>query len=465
MIDHYAHNEFLRSVGRTFFVDATGGNDGNSGRSPDDAWRTIGKVNGKTFLPGDHILFKRGETWTGVGLVIQSPGAASAPIVFGAYGSGALPIIDGNDAVAACIQCWNQNWINFEYLECKQAIDYAFDIASAYVNIRNCVASDCGDDNIAFSTGSHHCLCQDTVSYNPFRGPGHATRTISCIEIEDGAYDITLDNVKCYGSVEDGITVFSHAAGTMPRNIVIKNSYSYGNANDALRIWSQGTLPANPAILVQNCQLSSSVAGSRALHILGATGVTPPSNVTVEDSILSGSGTTSYRANIQGSGHKIRRNAIICVPHGCYLNNVPNLEFYNNTIYCTVVGTIFAFVGTNNAGAKAKNNIIYTSVDNKLIEIIDGAHVGLDIDYNLYYNPLGPGANRWVWRGTWYNWTNWKLNSGQDSHSPVPANPLFNAPPGDLTLQEGSPAINAGVNVGLPYCRTAPDCGAYEKCP
>ena len=32
-----------------------------------------------------------------------------------------------------------------------------------------------------------------------------------------------------------------------------------------------------------------------------------------------------------------------------------------------------------------------------------------------------------------------------DSHSPTPADPMFVNPPNDLSLQEGSPAIGAGI--------------------
>ena len=55
----------------TYYVDATSGNDGNDGLSPGDAWQTITKINSESFLPGDEILFKRGETWSGTSLIIS----------------------------------------------------------------------------------------------------------------------------------------------------------------------------------------------------------------------------------------------------------------------------------------------------------------------------------------------------------------------------------------------------------
>jgi len=82
----------------TYYVDQTGGDDGNTGLATDDAWKTIAKVNGETFSAGDSILFKRGEIWREQ-LTVPSSGSSDSPITFGSYGSGNLPIISGADLV------------------------------------------------------------------------------------------------------------------------------------------------------------------------------------------------------------------------------------------------------------------------------------------------------------------------------------------------------------------------------
>lgn len=48
-----------------YYVDATEGDDSKDGLSPETAWKSIEKVNATTFQPGDQILFQCGETWTG----------------------------------------------------------------------------------------------------------------------------------------------------------------------------------------------------------------------------------------------------------------------------------------------------------------------------------------------------------------------------------------------------------------
>jgi hypothetical protein len=78
----------------TFYVDATRGNDSNPGTIA-APWRTIGKINSTPFLPGDSILFKRGEVWK-ERLSFTSSGTSNNNIIIGAYGTGNLPVIDGN---------------------------------------------------------------------------------------------------------------------------------------------------------------------------------------------------------------------------------------------------------------------------------------------------------------------------------------------------------------------------------
>jgi hypothetical protein len=79
----------------TFYVDATRGDDSNPG-TIGAPWRTIEKINSTVFMPGDSILFKRGEVWK-AGLYFTSSGTSNNNIIIGAYGTGNLPVIDGNN--------------------------------------------------------------------------------------------------------------------------------------------------------------------------------------------------------------------------------------------------------------------------------------------------------------------------------------------------------------------------------
>ena len=45
--------------GAHYHLDAADGNDLNAGTSPNEAWKSLEKVNATTFSPGDVIAFRR----------------------------------------------------------------------------------------------------------------------------------------------------------------------------------------------------------------------------------------------------------------------------------------------------------------------------------------------------------------------------------------------------------------------
>lgn len=102
----------------TYYVDSSGGDDGNSGTSPESAWQTLSKVNSVTFSPGDSILFIRGGEWTGQ-LTPAGSGSSGSPIVMDAYGSTSLPLplIQGNGLAYATILLENQPYWELRNLE------------------------------------------------------------------------------------------------------------------------------------------------------------------------------------------------------------------------------------------------------------------------------------------------------------------------------------------------------------
>lgn len=58
------HTAPAQAAGTTYYVSASG-NDSNSGLSPSQAWKTIGKVNSFTYPEGSLIYFEGGQTFTG----------------------------------------------------------------------------------------------------------------------------------------------------------------------------------------------------------------------------------------------------------------------------------------------------------------------------------------------------------------------------------------------------------------
>jgi parallel beta-helix repeat protein len=77
----------------TYYVSSTG-NDANAGTSSSTPWKTLAKVNSVTLIPGDQVLFQRGNTFYG-SLTVKNSGTSGNTIKLGAYGTGNNPIIGG----------------------------------------------------------------------------------------------------------------------------------------------------------------------------------------------------------------------------------------------------------------------------------------------------------------------------------------------------------------------------------
>lgn len=122
------------AVGTTYYVSSSSGSDSNQGTSSSSPWKTLNALNTRTFQPGDQLLLKRGDTWTGGGLIFTESGTAGAPITLSAYGSGALPLIspgvvDSQGVKLDGVGYWRVNNI---------AVSNAYEgIALSYSNVSN----------------------------------------------------------------------------------------------------------------------------------------------------------------------------------------------------------------------------------------------------------------------------------------------------------------------------------------
>jgi uncharacterized repeat protein (TIGR02059 family) len=88
------------------------GNDTNNGLSSSAPWRTIAKVNSAFSImkPGDRILFKRGDVFTGQ-ITLTRSGSATAKIIFDAYGVGNAPVIQGNIDIISWTRFNGNIWV------------------------------------------------------------------------------------------------------------------------------------------------------------------------------------------------------------------------------------------------------------------------------------------------------------------------------------------------------------------
>lgn len=89
--------EVLNEAKITYYI-SPNGNDSNGGNSPDDAWRSIDKVNAMELVPGSRILFEGGATFEGnLLLTEEDANDAGKPVLITSYGTGKATILAGDE--------------------------------------------------------------------------------------------------------------------------------------------------------------------------------------------------------------------------------------------------------------------------------------------------------------------------------------------------------------------------------
>ena len=133
----------------TYHLDCTSGEDEADGLSAATAWRTLTAVNHHEFKPGDSILLRRGMRCPG-SLSPKGSGEQGRPIRLGAYGTGALPVVEAGAAEAA-ITLQDQQYWEIENLETTGGNHYGVHIHGTkteaartlrHLHLRNLVVHD-----------------------------------------------------------------------------------------------------------------------------------------------------------------------------------------------------------------------------------------------------------------------------------------------------------------------------------
>ena len=109
--------------------------------------------------------------------------------------------------------------------------------------------------------------------------------------------------------------------------------------------------------------------------------------------------------------------------------NAAQIYVYNNTLFQGGDGEVV--LQFNCSGVFVKNNIMYAKSGNGYVVNSGGNNSNVNVDTNIYFGASTSSAGSYV-----------------DGH-PRFVNPLLVSPPSNLHLQSGSPAINAGLDLGL----------------
>lgn len=100
----------------TYYISSDDGNDENVGTSPDNAWKSLNRVNTHTFKPDDRLLFKSGTNYKGQ-LRPNGSGTDEKPIIIDMYDGDDKPRIDGEGLFPETILLYNVEYWEVNNLE------------------------------------------------------------------------------------------------------------------------------------------------------------------------------------------------------------------------------------------------------------------------------------------------------------------------------------------------------------
>lgn len=392
----------------TFYVDASAGNDGDDGRSPATAWRTIGHVNAATFAPGDTVLFKRGQTFDNAALVADNPG-----VTYGSYGDGALPVLDGNGQT------------------------YPVEVVANNVTVRDLLVRDGGgDDRIGLAVRGTDTLVQgvtatgNAIGVQAFVGAHRMHVTGSILADNTTVIDPTGGTQDDYGAT--GVVVLA------ADHVEIDHNTISGNIGPSQDFVHDGS----------------------AVEIYGAIGTTVHHNRAHDNQTFSEVGNprtehTTFHNNLITTSASFADNAL-----GINLQG-DDSEFGPVTDTTIVNNTIVILSGGPESGGVITGPGADAVLHNNVVHALHGGHTADAIDeaYNVYSGSVYVGI------------VSQHSTTGGIASTSVKADALF-AGPGDYQLQSGSPAKNRGVsNFGVTrdladQPRTfgpGTDAGAFER--
>jgi hypothetical protein len=499
----------------TYYVDncVVVGSDSNSGTSPSTPWLTVNKVNTSTFKPGDSILFESTCTWREQ-LTVPSSGSAGSPITFGAYGTGAQPIISGANIFSS--------WITEGSLYYSAASVEPHQVFMDGVRLTAVAAKanlatgdwwwDATDSRIyLYDDPSGHTVEASQRTCAVY-GSGKSYVTVSSLELDKsngvisngadgGLYCNTCNNLLVTGvtalyNYDDGVRVDSSTSS------VVSYSTAAYNGADGFAEWESSGVLFDHLFAHDDCQLGvdneqTSCAG---IKFQPDNEASTSANMTVQYSVSYNNGVgqpggrgAGIWADTVGDGFTAKYNLVYgnnldgifieadsqasVLYNVAYGNVIHGIELTadnpsfpmtdsivaNNTSYKNGYAGI-ALYGSSVPGScvnnSVKNNIATANASGYQLFVQGGCeNDGTNGSGNVYtYNGLGAQASNFIaWGGTSYStYSTWETAAGNCgttgcSHS-VQADPQFvNASAGQFWLGPTSPAIDAGTNLGNPY--------------
>jgi hypothetical protein len=484
----------LNKADATNYYVSAKGNDAADGLTPLTSWLTIEKINKTSFLPGDSILFKRGDAWReGQALYGLCNGKAGKPIVFGAYGEGSKPLILASKEISSS-SFWMKHdeniWkttsiINITTQDLHRTGQITPDVANLIFN---------NEESIGFkkrfladlkSQGDYCLNLTNTLLYlysidNPskYYNKIEATGIRNCennIEVINGRY-ITFTDLDIKYSKNNGIFLSSCSNIEITdcdiswiggcyypiQTFMLNSRPNPVRMGNGVQLWM-----ANTDITVKHCNFNQIY--DAGISPQGAGRVYTIRNLRFHHNVINN---CFYSFELWGHELGSAADGIYFDNNTC-LNNgfgwsTAQRPDKGGAAHLKFFGSIMRF-----SNVQIRNNIFYKSVNYCLYSEheysgsnTDEMWAAFNIDNNCYYQSSKQGQVI-RWRGgeskgggdyCMDDLKAYQKQSGKELHT-IFSNPMLTS---KYYLNTDSPAIDAGIDVGYPYSGTAPDIGAFE---
>jgi hypothetical protein len=366
--------------------------------SAEQAWRSPDKINATTFVPGDSILLKRGCRYRGT-LWPKGSGQQGRPIRIGAFGTGALPLVDGTGNEAA-LKLFNQEYWHIENLETTGGDPYGVLVSGdrgtlRHFRLTNLVVHDVtgqvknkSSGLVVLKSGGSDQTFDDIVidgvtAYNTTQWCGIMILGAAGRDLSDWsrrARNVVIRNSIVHDVYGDGIVMFQVHKGKIEKSVAWRaglqptqtigtpNGIWYWSCSDCVIEWTEGFSIDSPGVDGGVYDIDWGCDNSIIQYNFG------------HDSM-------GYCASVFGSGNYTTTNSLVrynvCVNNGrspklarrqgeMYIStweggSLDGVEIYNNTFYWNppIDAPVLLIDQAEFAGSRPnffRNNLIYSAV-------------------------------------------------------------------------------------------------------
>lgn len=367
----------LLSFSATYYV-SSAGNDSNTGLTAALAWKTLSKVNAATFIAGDQILFQKGDTFYG-SLTVKNSGSSGSPIIFGAYGTGANPIVTGFTTVSAWTNLGSNIW------ESTNAVSTLSNCNMVSVNGVNTPMG--RYPNIGYLTFQSH-IAKTSITSSSLTGTPNWTGATAVVRTSDYTLDKSTAITSQSGStINFTLPVYEPTNGwgffiqNDSRTLDSSNEWYYNPSTKKIQVYS-ATQPTNVKVasVTNLLTISGDYVTINGIDFTGANGsgiynqTAGIDHVTITNCNVSFSG---------GDGIKFRGDYSTIENNTVYYSNNDGMAVYylkNSTVRNNVIQNSGVIPGMGNNGIGSCYGIDAYETGGTLFEynkIINSGYIGI----------------------------------------------------------------------------------------